>query len=134
MTPPVTEREARAHLAKLADAARARDFDRLCALNGSVLNCRRTLAIPDVTESTPSAEPTVVGTWYVPEKGDQVAGRVLVVAGTTSCGQPYRTEVFVFRENRFGFKAINGVFWSNFSFDTGPVLKPPGGAPPPRCP
>jgi hypothetical protein len=41
---------------------------------------------------------------------------VLVVEGVDGLGRPYRTEVFVFRENRYHFKAINGVYWSNYRF------------------
>jgi hypothetical protein len=45
--------------------------------------------------------------------GDDTAGRILVVRGMDGAGNPYESEVLVFRENRRGFKAINAVYWSN---------------------
>ena len=133
MTPPVTEAEARAYLNRIVAAGRARDFDGVCDLNGSVLSCRRILGIRGMRAALPSDAPTVTGTRYYPKQRGGTAGRVLFVEGTTSCGKPYRTEVFVFRENRFHFKAINAVYWSNDTFGTGPELTPPA-SPVSSCP
>lgn len=133
MTPPVTEAEARAYLGQLVAAGRARDFDRLCRLNGSVLNCRRALDT-GMRNAVPADPPRVSGTRYYPKQPGGTAGRVLFVEGTTSCGKPYRTEVFVFRENRFHFKATNAVYWSNYTFGTGPDLTLSHNGPPSSCP
>jgi len=133
VTPPVTEAEARAYLDKIVAAAMARDFDRLCNLNGAVLNCKRTLD-DGMRRALPSEPPTVTGTRYHPKRSGGTAGRVLVVEGRTSCAKPYRTEVFVFRENRYHFKATNAVFWSNFTFGTGPDVTLTDNGPPSSCP
>ncbi len=133
MTPPVTEAEARAYLDRIVVAARARDFNELCHLNGAVLNCERVLNEFKLRSAVPSDPPTVVGSRYHRKTPGGTAGRVLVVTGTTSCGKPYRTEVFVFRETRFNFKAINAVYWSNFKLIESNNLSP-GGDPPPTCP
>src|SRR5688572_15099858 len=86
---PVSEGEARRYLDRMVAAARAHDFDGLCALNGSVGNCRRMLetacdpssAPPAIscTETVPQQAPTVVATRNSP--GDGYAGRILVVRG-----------------------------------------------------
>lgn len=133
MTPPVTEAEARAYLGRLVAAARAHDFDALCDLNGAPPNCHRTLDSDNLRAAVPPDPPTVTGTRYYPEQNGGVAGRMLVVEGRNACGRPYRTEVFVFRENRFGFKAVNAAYWSNYHFATGPDISPPG-PPPAPCP
>ncbi len=122
---PVTESEASAYLDKIVAAAQEKDFEKLCGLNGSVLNCRRQLDIgcddtpgvaPDVScrDTVPSQPPTVVDTRYSPKQSsNDTPGRVLVVRGVDGSGKPYESEVFVFRENRNHFKAINAVYWSN---------------------
>ena len=94
-------------------------------MNGSVLNCRRQLDIgcddaPGVApviscrDTVPDQSPTVVGTRYSPKRSStDTPGRVLVVRGIDRAGKPYESEVFVFRENRYRFKAINSVYWSS---------------------
>jgi hypothetical protein len=123
ITPPVTEAEARAYLDRIVAAARARDFDKMCRLNGAVHNCRVQLAQAG-EYAVPPSPPRVVGTRYYKEGDGSVAGRALVVEGVDGCGKNYRTEVFVFRENRFHFKSINAVYWSNYKIIEGNVLSP----------
>jgi hypothetical protein len=122
---PVTEKEARSYLDKMVAAAEKKDFEKLCELNGSVLNCRRQLDIgcdetpgsaPAIScrDTVPSQAPSVVATRYSEKKSsNDTPGRVLVVRGIDGMGEQYETEVFVFRENRHHFKAINAVYWSN---------------------
>jgi hypothetical protein len=122
---PVTENEARAYLDKIVAAAEERDFEKLCGLNGSVLNCRRQLdtgcddapgvaPVISCRDTIPDQPPTVVATRYSPKQSStDTPGRVLVVRGIDRSGKPYESEVFVFRENRYRFKAINAVYWSN---------------------
>lgn len=99
-------------------AAQARDLERVCHLNGAYLNCRRTMDYAGGTGAVPSEPPVVTGTRYHPKEPGGTAGRVLVVEGKDGLGRPYRTEVFVFRENRFHFKAINAVYWSGSGSST----------------
>jgi hypothetical protein len=116
----ISEDEARRYLGRMVAAARSKDFDALCKLNGSVGNCQRTLdtacdpstAPPAISckETVPADPPTVVATRDSP--GDGYAGRILVVRGADSAGKPYETEVLVFRENRRSLKAVNSVYWS----------------------
>ena len=115
ITPPVTEAEARRYLDKIVAAAQAKDFDRLCHLNGAVLNCQWQLDLAG-RDAVPSEPPSVTGSRYHPERKGGTAGMVLIVEGTDGKGKHYRTEVFVFRENRYHFKATNAVYWSNFEF------------------
>jgi hypothetical protein len=123
VTPPVTEAEGRAYLNKIVAAARARDFEAMCRLNGAVANCRRQLTQAGA-DAVPPEPPRVVGTRYVPERDGSVAGRVLVVEGVDGRGRTYRTEVFVFRENRYHFKAINAVYWSNYKLIESNTVSP----------
>jgi hypothetical protein len=117
---PVSEAEARRYLDRMVAAARAKDFEALCHLNGAVLNCERQLdtacdpstALPAISckDTVPHEPPTVVATRNSP--GDGYAGRALVVGGVDGAGKPYETEVLVFRENRRSVKAVNAVYWS----------------------
>ncbi len=133
VTPPVTEAEARAYLNRIVAAAQAQDFDTLCRLNGSVNICSRTLDEFNLRNAVPSVPPTVVGSRYSPKRGTgDTAGMILVVEGPNACGKPYHTEVFVFRENRYHFKAINAVYWSNARVVEDNISQP-AGTPPPRC-
>lgn len=119
---PVTVADARRYLDRMVAAAEARDFEALCRLNGSVLNCERQLKtgcdqrpftdpVVSCEDTVPEQPPTVVATRSGP--GDDTAGRILVVRGMDGAGNPYESEVLVFRENRRSFKAINAVYWSN---------------------
>lgn len=115
LTPPVTETEARAYLNRIVAAAQARDFTTMCRLNGAVSNCETQLRLAG-KDAVPTDPPRVTGSRYHPKGRGGTAGHVLVVEGIDGHGRPYRTEVFVFRENRYNFKAINAVYWSNFRF------------------
>lgn len=132
ITPPVSEAEARAYLDRIVAAARVRDFDTLCALNLSVNQCLHVLDDFGLRGSVPEGPPVVVSTRYEPERDGFGAGRVLVVEGATPCGSRYRSEVMVLRENRYHFKAVNAVYWSNARIvDHGTTS--PAGSPPPTC-
>lgn len=124
MTPPVTEAEARRYLGRIVEAAEARDLDRVCRLNGAQANCRETLRYIGGPDTVPTEPPRVVGTRYYAERDGDTAGRVLVVEGIDGRGKSYRTEVFVFRENRFNFKATNAVYWSGAKFIEDGVVTP----------
>jgi hypothetical protein len=128
VTPPVTEAEARRYLARLVAAAQDHDLERLCHLNGAYLNCHKTLEYIGGPDTVPHDPPTVVGTRYHPKDPGGTAGRVLVVEGVDGRGRHYRTEVFVFRENRFHFKATNGVYWSGARFIEDGLVQPTGPA------
>lgn len=123
LTPPVTEAEARAYLDRIVAAAQSRDFEAMCRLNGAVMNCEAQLRLAGM-DALPTEPPRVTGTRYHRKEPGGTAGRVLVVEGIDGRGKSYRTEVFVFRENRYDFKAINAVYWSNFRFIEDDTVSP----------
>jgi hypothetical protein len=123
VTPPVTEAEARRYLDRIVAAAQAHDLERVCRLNGAVLNCRETLRVIGGPSTTPTTPPAVVGTRYLKKQKGGTAGMVLIVTGTDGNGKAYRSEVMVFREDRSHFKAINAVYWSGLTI--GREVSPP---------
>lgn len=110
---PVSEAEARAYFGRIVAAALANDLEALCALDGAEFNCRQQLGIAG--EGTRPAEPpTIVGSRYHEKQfSDGTPGRILVVEGTDGRGNPYRTEVLVFREGDH-LEATNAVYWGDF--------------------
>jgi len=111
-TAPVTEAEARAHLDRAVRAALAHDFDGMCALNGSVFNCRTDLDAGD-RDTVPTAAPTTVAARYTEKQSDDgTPGWILTVTGQNGRGKPYSTEVMVFRDHEGNLAAINIVWWS----------------------
>lgn len=109
---PVTEAEARAFLDRAVGLGRARDFEGLCALNGSVANCEFTLD-QGARETVPDEKPTSVHAYFAPEgDGNDTPGWVLTVRGRDGRGQSYDTQVMVFRDDEGDLTAINIVWWS----------------------
>ena len=109
-----SEAEARAFFERVVAAGQARDWDRLCKLNGAPPNCYADLDSPfqKLRETAPADPPRIVET-RVHEKSspDGSTGRVLVVEGTDGRGRPYRTEVMVSRyEGKL--EGTNVVYWS----------------------
>jgi hypothetical protein len=132
---PVTEAEARRYLDRIVAAARLRDFEAVCKLNGSVGNCRDQLRkgcdetpfAPDptlCTQTVPEQPPMIASTRYHEKGPGGTAGRILVVTGTDRLGRPYKSEVMIFRESRNRFKAINAVYWSNSHILEGDTSSP----------
>jgi hypothetical protein len=111
---PVSEAEARAFFDQVVAAARARDFDKLCSLNGAPPNCYFALDSPfqKLRDTVPPDPPTIVETrFHEKDSADGSTGRVLVVEGTDGRGRPYRTEVMVSRyEGKL--EGANVVYWS----------------------
>ena len=112
---PVSEAEARALLDQAVAAARARDWDGLCSLNGAPPNCYFALDSPfqKLRDTVPPDPPTIVETqFHEKQSADGSTGLILVVAGTDGRGRPYRTEVLVSRyEGKL--EATNVVYWSS---------------------
>lgn len=108
---PVTEAEARAYFQEIVAASLAQDFTRLCNLNGAVLNCQR--ALDDTAKATvPTSAPSTIAARFVGRgDSDESEGWLLTVTGSNGQGQPYNSEVFIFRDDENELKAINAVFW-----------------------
>jgi hypothetical protein len=86
--PPVTEAEARAYLTQIVAAGQAHDFQRLCSLNGAVLNCRRQLEMAG-EDAVPKEAPRVVGSRFEgKETSDDTPTMILVVEGIDGRGKP----------------------------------------------
>jgi hypothetical protein len=131
---PVGDSAARTYFARIVVAAQAKDFPALCRLNSSVGPCEfemnaycpdpavpRPLQIPrDILEqecriSVPNEPPEIVASRHYPAKGGNVGGRLLVVRGVDGRGNPYETEVLIFRDKR-SYKAIHALYWSGSKF------------------
>ena len=112
---PVSEAEARAFFDQVVTAARARDWDKLCNLNGAPPNCHFELDSPfqKLRDTLPPDPPTIVETrFHEKQSADGSTGRILVVEGTDGSGRPYRTEVMVSRyEGKL--EGTNVVYWSS---------------------
>lgn len=72
---PVSEAEARGFLDQAVAAARARDWDKLCSLNGAPPNCRFELDSPfqKLRDTLPPDPPTIVETRFHEEQGEGLA-------------------------------------------------------------
>ena len=110
---PPTDAEARAYFDRIVAAAQARDWDRLCGLNGARFNCQVQLDTVG-RDSVPSDRPTVVESRFQgKQSADETPGRILAVEGTDGRGHRYHSEVGVFRYDG-KLAAINAVYWGGF--------------------
>jgi hypothetical protein len=109
---PVSEAEARAYFGRIVAAAQARDWGKLCALNGSPFNCEMQLHTVG-RDALPPEPPTIVESrFHEKQFADGSTGRVLVVEGTDGLGRRYRTEVMVSRYEGH-LEGTNVVYWSS---------------------
>jgi hypothetical protein len=132
---PVSDPAARGYFARIVAAAQAKDFDALCRLNSSVGPCEfemnavcrdpvrggplqmsREQMEQECRVSVPSEAPEILASRDHPGRDGSVGGRMLVVRGVDGRGNPYETEVLIFRDKR-SYKAIHAVFWSNDKFE-----------------
>jgi hypothetical protein len=139
---PVSDGAAREYFARVVAAAQAKDFAVLCRLNSSVGPCEfemnaicpdpsvgRPLHLPrevieeECRKSVPTEAPEIVASRHYPAKDDNVGGRLLVVRGVDGRGNPYETEVLIFRDKR-SYKSIHTVFWSGSKFPVSNESKP----------
>jgi len=112
-TKPPTDVEARAYFDWIVAAAQARDWDRLCNLNGANFNCRVQLDTAG-RDAVPTERPTIVDSHFQGKQSpDEIPGRILVVEGTDGRGKRYHSEVAIFRYDG-QLKAINAVYWGGF--------------------
>lgn len=111
--------EAQGFLAKAVALAQRGDFKGLCAIGDG--NCERSLDMAG-RDSVPPAPPTVIGVRIRPTTttGDQVSigGVVLEMCGRDAIGNPYHSEMLVFRDGS-DLRAINPVYWSNTTIAEG---------------
>jgi hypothetical protein len=134
---PVSDEAARSYFARIVAAAQAKDFETLCRLSASVGTCEAELhtycpenvpagpsgpVFPSgevlerlCRESVPSGPPKIVSSTHRPGRDGYVGGRLLLIKGTDGRGDPYETEVLIFRDKR-SYKATHAVFWSGSKF------------------
>ena len=110
--PPPSEAEARAFLDKMVETALRRDFDALCALGGG--SCESFLADAGGRD-VPSAWPTVVGIRFVDPQTSgprpRTGGYILELCGQDLDGDPYYSEMLVFRDFAGDLRAIEPLYW-----------------------
>lgn len=110
---PPTVGQASAYLDEIVALARAGDFEALCDLAGDG-NCERKLDDAG-RDRVPVDPPTISGARLIPDttSGDlrSLGGIVLVLCGSDAHGEPYESEMLVFRE-RDRLRAINPVYWA----------------------
>jgi hypothetical protein len=112
-TPPsavVSLEEARGFLARIVNAAQSGNLDAICQIaDGGNGNCRQYLKDAPAG-SAPHLPPVVYGFRTIPTTDRQTGGTVLGLCGVDGLGQPYRSEILIFRWGQ-GLQAINAVYW-----------------------
>ena len=111
--PVATEAEARAFLDRAVELAMAGDFAGLCAIGGG--NCEHFLE--DAGRDVPAQPPTSVGIRHPDQTERSAGGVVLELCGTHDSGEPYYSEMLVFRDlvrtgGLGGLHAIEPIYWS----------------------
>ncbi len=110
--PPPSEAEARAFLDVIVETALRQDFEALCALGGG--SCESFLADPGGRD-VPSDRPTVVGIRFVDQRAGgprpRTGGYILELCGQDLDGDPYYSEMLVFRDFASELRAIEPLYW-----------------------
>ena len=129
---PPTLDEATATLNQLVTYAVSGDFEALCSIGDG--NCRSRLEEVG-TRSAPSAAPIVTGSDVIePDRSTgSMGGRVLGLCGTDGLGNPYRSEILVFRDGG-QMRVINPVFWDGTGIGRSGTAAAPAVAAPTGCP
>jgi len=105
---PVTREEAEQALADVVAIARSGDFDALCSYQGvSSAMCERELEFAGVP--APSKAPAVVSSREL--RADPHPGLVLRLCGTKDSGEPYVSDLAVWRVDG-NIEVQNPVYWS----------------------
>jgi len=110
-SPPPTSAEAEAFLARVVDVARSEDFLALCELGGG--SCQDFLN-EEGGRDVPAEPPEIVGSRVIQPTGTgagRVGGYVLEMCGTKDDGEPYYSEMLVFRDARGALKGIEPTYW-----------------------
>ena len=111
--PLPTEAEALALFQEAFQRAQAEDFSGLCELGGG--NCQRILEAAG--RDVPREDPEVVVLRALQPSTNRSGGIVLGICGSLNTGEPYYTEMLVFRDRGRqggleGLHAIEPVYWS----------------------
>lgn len=128
-----TVNEAEAFLVQVVTLAQRGDFEALCAIGDG--NCERGLEMAG-RDRVPLAPPAVIGVRIVPttRSGDQTSagGVVLEMCGRDAVGEPYHSEMLVFRD-RGSLRAINPIYWGNTTIAEGDSMTAYPLGPAPSC-
>ena len=110
-TPP-SHAEARAFLDEIVETAMRHEFEALCALGGG--SCESFLADPG-SRDVPADRPTVVGMRLVARQTSgprpRTGGYILELCGQDLDGDPYYSEMLVFRDFAGALRAIEPLYW-----------------------
>ena len=120
---PPSEADARALLDEIVETALSHDLEALCALGGG--SCEAFLADPGGRDVPPD-RPTVVGTRFVDPRPSgpraRTRGYVLELCGEDLDGDPYYSEMLVFRDFAGDLRAIEPLYWMGITIaDDGSV-------------
>jgi hypothetical protein len=127
---PPSVAEARAFLNDIVDTASSRDFEGLCALGGG--SCTSLLTDPG-GRAVPPDRPTLVGI----RPGDsqtsgprpRTGGYILELCGLGAGGEPYYSEMLVFRDYAGELRAIEPLYWIGITIVDGDSVGHDPGAP-----
>jgi hypothetical protein len=128
-----TVAETRAFIAEIVRLAQAREFEQLCEMGGG--NCEDILAAAGA-ENVPADPPNIARIYEVPsvrhaDGSWSQGGQMVEMCGTDGSGNPYQTQMIVFRDPHEGIIAIEPIYWSGIGIIAGaepPVAEPTGPA------
>jgi hypothetical protein len=128
--PPPSEAEARAFLDEIVATALRQDFEALCALGGG--SCE-SLLVDRGGRDVPPDRPTVVGIRFVDQQASgprpRTGGYILELCGLDLDGDPYYSEMLVFRDFAGDLRAIEPLYWMGITIaDDDSVGREPGSA------
>lgn len=138
-TPPPTvptHAEAVSLLRQIWAVVASRDLSRLCDYGTGP--CAKAVREVDPA-SIPTLPPTVTGSWVLPTQRASsnawwIGGRVLELCGVDGLGQPYSSEMLVFRDGS-RLVAVLPVFWTGMRIARGDTVGVPiPGRTPGPCP
>ncbi|NOK60924.1 MAG: hypothetical protein GFH27_549289n94 [Chloroflexi bacterium AL-W] len=102
-------------LAQAETFAQAGDIQGLCALTDLPRRCERAIVRVGGIATAPTESPQIVDTYLLPDQGQYVGYRVLVLEGEDATGKPYRTEFGVFYNSERKLSPMYPVYWSGGS-------------------
>lgn len=122
--PPPSEADARAYLDSVVALVQSGDLEAVCALGSGT--CDAELRNADLARR-PDEPPTLVGMEIVETVdhgggASDLGGRLLQLCGVDGSGDPYYSEMLVFRDASGKLISINTLFWLGSRVARSPVV------------
>jgi len=116
-----TVAETRTFIAEMVRLAQAGAFEQLCEMGGG--NCEDILANAGA-ENVPADPPVVARIYEVPsvrhaDGSWSQGGQMVEMCGTDGSGEPYQSQMIVFRDPHEGIIAIEPIYWSGLGIIAG---------------